>query len=143
MYNNVVLVGRICQEPELKQTPSNVSVCSFSLAVDRDFKTKGVEKQTDFLDCVIWRQQAEFLCRYGSKGSLILVDGSIQTRTYVDKEGKNRRVWEIQADKVKLLGKNEDTTQPTPAASQDAQPSYSSGGAEDFTELDDDGDLPF
>lgn len=151
MYNRAILVGRLTADPELRQTPNGISVTSFSLAVDRAFSGKGTERQTDFIDIVAWRNTAEFVCRYFSKGRAMLVEGSIQVRTYVDKQGQNRRAWEIVADNIRFVeSKNAaaggaSVPQPTDAMAPPAAPApaYSSGNVEDFTELDDDGDLPF
>lgn len=158
MYNRAILVGRLTADPELKQTPNGVSVTSFSIAVNRAYTSKGGERQTDFIDLVAWRSTAEFICRYFSKGKAILVEGSIQTRTYVDKQGQNRRAWEVVVDNAHFVeSKNAgqgsgapaqqftDAMAPPPPSSQGMAPapSYSSGSVEDFAELDDDGDLPF
>lgn len=158
MYNRAILVGRLTADPELKQTPNGVSVTSFSIAVNRSYTNKQTgERQTDFIDLVAWRGTAEFICRYFAKGRAILVEGSIQTRTYVDKQGQNRRAWEVVVDNAHFVeSKNAqggapaytDAMAPPPAAGLSAPPSapaaaYSSGSVEDFMELDDDGDLPF
>lgn len=103
-FNKVILMGRITHDLELKQTPSGVSVCSFSIAVDRRYQAKGEEKKSDFFNIVTWRQQAEFVTRYFAKGRMILVEGELQTRTYVDKNGQNVRVVEIVADQVCFTG---------------------------------------
>ena len=155
MYNRVILVGRLTADPELRQTANGLSVTSFSIAVNRSYTSKQGERQTDFIDLVAWRQTAEFICRYFSKGKAILVEGEIQTRTYVDKQGQNRRVWEVLVDKAHFVeSKNAssseapapypftDATAP-PAPAPSAAPGYASGSVEDFAELDDDGDLPF
>lgn len=132
MYNKAILVGRLTADPELKQTPSGVSVTSFSLAVNRAYTPKGGERQTDFIDIVAWRNTAEFICKHFSKGKAILVDGSIQTRTYVDKNGQNRRAWEVAADGVHFV------------ESKGAEPHLAPAtGADDFTEIESDSDLPF
>ena len=149
MFNKAILVGRLTADPELKQTPNGVSVTSFSIAVGRAFAPKGGERQTDFIDIVAWRQTAEFICRYFSKGKAILIEGAIQTRTYVDKNGQNRRAWEIVADSAHFVeGKNaspDSGSAPPPflAAQSAPAPAYASGSAEDFQDIDDDGDLPF
>lgn len=93
--NNVTLMGRLTADPELKTTNSGVSVTSFSVAVDRKYKAKGEEKKADFIDCVAWRNTAEFICKYFQKGSMIGIEGEIQTRTYTDNSGTNRKVTEI------------------------------------------------
>ena len=103
-FNKVILMGRITHDLELKTTPSGVSVCSFSIAVERRFQAKGEEKKTDFFNIVTWRQQAEFVTRYFAKGRMILVEGELQTRAYVDKNGQNVRVVEIVADQVCFTG---------------------------------------
>lgn len=152
MYNRAIVVGRLTADPELKQTPNGVSVTSFTVAVNRSYTNKSGERQTDFLDIVAWRGTAEFICRYFSKGKAILVEGAIQTRTFVDKQGQNRRAWEIVADNAHFVESKSasqgsgapapqftDAMAPPPAPA----PAYSSGSVEDFTELDDDGDLPF
>ena len=87
MYNKVIMMGRLTRDPELKTTPNGVSVCKFSIAVDRRFQNKGEEKKTDFFNVVAWRQTGEFVSRYFGKGNLILVEGELQTRSYVDKNG--------------------------------------------------------
>ena len=136
MYNRVILVGRLTTDPELKYTPNSVAVTTFSIAVDRPF-SKGGEKQTDFIDIVAWRQNAEFICRFFQKGKAILVEGSIQVRSYVDKNGQNRRVWEVVADNARFVeGKN---THNADVERPDEPPAQ----REDFAEIDDDGDLPF
>lgn len=95
MYNKVILMGRITKDLELKTTPSGVAVLSFSLAVERSYAAKGEERQTDFINCVAWRNTAEFISRFFSKGAMILVEGELQTRSYQDKDGNNRTVTEV------------------------------------------------
>lgn len=102
MINSVVLMGRIVNDLELKTTQSGLSVVSFRLAVDRKY-SKG-EKQTDFFDIVAWRTQAEFICRYFRKGSLIALEGELQTRSYQTKDGANRTVTEVLANNVSFTG---------------------------------------
>ncbi|MEE1054531.1 MAG: single-stranded DNA-binding protein, partial [Acutalibacteraceae bacterium] len=89
MFNLVVLTGRLTADPELKTTPNGISVTSFSIAVDRRYRS-GEERQTDFINIVAWRTSAEFICKYFKKGNLIGIEGSIQTRRYQDKNGNNR-----------------------------------------------------
>lgn len=99
MINNVVLMGRLTAEPELKYTPNNVPVVRFRLAIDRNFKNNG-EQQADFINIIAWRQTAEFVEKYFHKGQLVAVEGSIQTSTYTDKNG-NKSTWtEVLADRV-------------------------------------------
>lgn len=102
MFNIVVLTGRICQPVELKNTPNGISVCTFDIAVDRAYK-KGEEKQTDFLNVVCWRTTAEFVSKWFKKGSLIGIEGSIQTRKFTDKNGNNRTAFEIVANNVHFV----------------------------------------
>ena len=90
MFNKAILIGRLTADPELKQTQSGISVCSFSIAVDRRFSGRDSERKTDFINITSWRQQAEFVCRYFHKGDVIGVEGSIQTRNYEDKNGNKR-----------------------------------------------------
>ena len=100
MLNSVCLMGRLAVDPELKTTPSGASVCNFRLAVERTYQPKGQEKQTDFIGVVAWRGTAEFVSRYFRKGQLVAVQGSIQTRSYTDKDGNKRRSAEVVADNV-------------------------------------------
>ena len=102
MFNIVILTGRICQPVELKTTPSGISVCTFSIAVDRAYK-KGEEKETDFINIVAWRQTAEFISKWFTKGNLIGIEGSIQTRKYTDKNGNNRTVFEVVANNAHFV----------------------------------------
>lgn len=104
MYNKVIMMGRIVNDPELKTTPQGVSVCSFRIAVDRRFQTKGEEKKSDFFNVVAWRQQAEFVSRYFAKGRMIMVDGELNTRQYTDKNGNPATWYEIVADRISFTG---------------------------------------
>lgn len=141
MYNKVIMMGRLTRDPELKTTPSGVNVCSFSIAVDRRFQAKGEEKKTDFFNIVAWRTTGEFVVKYFRKGSLILVEGELQTRQYTNKDGINVNVTEIIAEQVSFTGeKARDGAQSgnnaAPAAAQTA------GGANDYAGVSDD-DYPF
>jgi single-strand DNA-binding protein len=98
------MMGRIVNDLELKTTPQGVSVCSFRIAVDRRFQTKGEEKKSDFFNVVAWRQQAEFVTRYFSKGRMILVEGELNTRNYNDKNGNPSTWYEIVADRLSFTG---------------------------------------
>lgn len=131
--NKIVLMGRITKELEKKTTQSGISVLSTTIAVDRDFKS-GDEKQTDFVDCVFWRHNADFLEKYSGKGRMIVVEGRLQSRKWQDKDGNNRTSWEVQADNVYFAdSKRDGAGQTTPSATPGQ-----------FTEVtDDDGDLPF
>ena len=101
MLNHITLMGRLVREPEMRRTGSGVAVTSFTLAVDRDFgKSENGEKETDFIDCVAWRQTGEFVSKYFTKGSMIVVSGRLQIRSWTDKEGGKRRTAEVVADNV-------------------------------------------
>ena len=104
MLNKVILMGRITRDLELKTTPSGVSVLTFSIAVDRSFVRQGEERQADFITCVAWRQQAEFINRYFGKGRMIAVVGNLRTRTYDDKNGTKHYVTEVYVDEASFTG---------------------------------------
>lgn len=100
MLNNVVIMGRMTKDPELNRTPSGTAVTSFSMAVDRDFKAQDGTRQTDFIDVVAWKQTAEFVCSYFSKGRMAVVDGRLQVRDWMDKDGNKRKAVEVIADHI-------------------------------------------
>ena len=100
MLNRVILMGRLVSDPELKTTNSGLSVTSFRIAVDRNYVKSGEERKADFIDIVCWRSTAEFVCRFFGKGSMIALEGQLQTRTYQAKDGTNRYVVEVVADNV-------------------------------------------
>lgn len=138
MINNAVIMGRICEDLELRTTTSGTSVTSFTVAVDRRFQKQGEEKQTDFLTVVCWKSTADFVCRYFKKGSMIAVQGSIQTRNYEDKSGNKRTAVEIVADNVSFCGsKVENGTQETSYT-----PTFQSASQGDFETIDDGDDTP-
>lgn len=112
MLNIVALQGRLTHDLELKTTPNGVSVCAFSIAVDRDYKSADGEKQTDFINCVAWRGTAEFICKYFTKGQMLTLKGQVQTRRYTDKDGNNRTAFEILAEAVNFCGGKETNSQP-------------------------------
>ncbi|MBR3094727.1 MAG: single-stranded DNA-binding protein [Clostridia bacterium] len=151
MINCAVLMGRLVGDPELRTTTNGTSVTSFRIAVDRNFVRQGEERQADFIDIVAWRQTAEFVTRYFHKGSMIAVQGSIQTRNYEDKNGNKRTAVEVVADNVSFCGsKAESGTAGAPAARAAAPApaapavSYASGSTGDFETIDDDDELlPF
>lgn len=154
MLNRTILMGRLVADPELKTTSSGVSVTSFRIAVDRNYVKSGEERKADFIDIVCWRQTAEFVCRYFGKGSLIAVEGQLQSRTYQAKDGTNRYVVEVVADNVSFTGErrdavssyNQDYSQnynQTPSVPEQPAPSYQSGTNSDFQEMPLDDDLPF
>ena len=149
MLNRAILMGRLVADPELRQTPNGISVCSFTIAIDRNY-AKDRERQADFIDIVAWRQSAEFVSRYFAKGKMIIVEGSIQTRLYEDKNGNKRKAVEVVADNVQFgesknasAGAPQDYRTPAQAPPQPAV-SYSSGDVGDFAEMPaDSDDLPF
>lgn len=100
MLNHIVIMGRLTRDPELRRTGSGISVASFTLAVDRDYKPDGGERETDFIDCVAWRNTGEFVSKYFAKGCMAVVDGRLQIRAWNDKDGNKRRTAEIVADHV-------------------------------------------
>ena len=100
MLNKIILMGRLTRDPELRRTESGTAVCSFSIAVDRDFKSKNGEKETDFIDIVAWRATAEIVSKYFTKGRMAVVEGRLQIRDWTDKEGGKRRSAEVIADNV-------------------------------------------
>lgn len=117
--NKVVLMGRLTKDPEVKQTPSNIAVCSFTVAVDRRFKSQNGEKQTDFINCVAWRQQATLLGNYFQKGSRVLLVGSLQTRSYEDQSGNRRTVTEVNVEEIEFVDTKSDAK---PQAQEQPQP---------------------
>lgn len=165
--NSINLVGRLTKDPELRRTGEGTSVCSYSLAVKRP----RASDKTDFIDCVTWRQGAEYLCQYGHKGDVVAVSGSLQSREWTDKNGNNRVAWEVVTDSVELLGsrKKQESGNPTnsqnsysgiptgqygpqvnapaytqPSYPQQGAPSYAQQGFGDYSLLDGkDKDLPF
>lgn len=134
MLNKIILQGRLTADPDLRQTTSGVFVCSFTIAVDRDFKDKNGEKQTDFIHVVAWRNTAEFISKWFHKGSLITVDGSLQSRKYEDKSGQKRTAFDVVANAVYFGGDKRDNVSQFP---QEAPKS-----ADVEPDLDSD-DLPF
>ena len=139
MVNSVVLMGRLTYEPELRSTPNGVSVIRFQVACDRNFSKSGEERKTDFIDVTAWRQTAEFISRYFRKGSMIAIEGSIQTDNFTDKDGNKRKSVQVVANNVSFCGSKSENG----AASNNSAPSYASDNS-DFEEIpDDDDDLPF
>lgn len=137
-FNKVILIGNMVADPELKKTQSGVSVTSFRIAVGRRFTKQGETPQTDFIDIVAWRQQAEFIVRFFTKGKPILVCGQLQTRSWTDNNGQKRYATEVVADEVTFVGNKSDST----TGAEPSAPSYvpeNSG----FEDLSGDDDLPF
>lgn len=153
MLNRVVLMGRIANEIELKVTASGVSVLSFNVAVERSFSREGEEKQTDFITCVAWRNQADFISKYFSKGRMIALEGSLRTRTYDDKNGTKHYVTEVYVDSVSFTGEKTSDVQAVPVVQKvtaemvkdyprQIKPEVAID-VEGFEELGDGSDLPF
>lgn len=151
MYNLVVIMGRITGDLEIKTTPAGVSVLSFSVAVERPYKTGG-EKQTDFINCVAWRNTAEFISRFFHKGCMILVDGELQTRSYQDKNGVTRYVTEVSVHNAAFTGEKREQGQEqaapqnapqTPAQPQNQQPNSNTYSADDFADTQNGEGYPF
>ena len=142
MLNKAILIGRFTRDPELRSTPQGVSTCSFSLAVDRNFVRQGEERKADFINCVAWRTTAEFISKYFHKGNLVAVEGSIQTRSWDDQDGKKRYAPEVIVNQAYFVESNKDAQQ-----SAGTGESFGSG---DYGSLPDpispmgtDDDLPF
>ncbi len=138
MLNTVALMGRLTKDPELRTTQSNIPVTTFTLAVERTYARQGEERQADFIDVVAWQKSAEFATRYFRKGQLVAVDGSIQTRSYTDRDGNKRKAFEVVASHLHFAESKRDSDTSyqrydTPSAPLD----------NGFEEIDQDEDLPF
>ena len=147
MLNNAVIMGRLVADPELRTTGNGTSVTSFAVAVDRRFARSGEDRQTDFIDVIAWRQTADFVCKYFRKGSMIAIQGYIQTRTYEDKNGNKRKAVELVADNVSFCGSKAESgsgsfNRDDSYMNAQPAPSYSTADAGDFKEIPED-DLPF
>ena len=147
MLNHIVIMGRLTRDPELRRTGSGIAVASFTVAVDRDFSGRdGGEKETDFIDCVAWRQTGEFVSKYFTKGSMMVVSGRLQIRSWTDKEGNKRRTAEVVADNVYFGESKRSDNGGSFGGNTYAAPAYSAPAApaSDFAMLsDDDAQLPF
>ena len=153
MLNHITIMGRLTRDPELRYTQSQTPVASFTLAVDRDFGSRdGGEKQTDFIDCVAWRQTAEFVSKYFTKGSMAVVSGRLQIRDWTDRDGGKRRSAEVVVDNL-YFGESRRRDGDSGDSRSSSYSSYGNSGsagkssapaASAFAELDDgDGELPF
>ena len=152
MLNHITIMGRLTRDPELRRTGSGIAVASFTVAVDRDFSGRdGGERETDFIDCVAWRQTGEFVSKYFTKGSMIVVSGRLQIRSWTDKDGNKRRTAEVVADNC-YFGDSKREEGSSYGGNSYAAPAPSYGGysapaaapASDFAMLeDDDAQLPF
>ena len=148
MLNKIILMGRLTRDPELRRTSSGTAVTSFSLAVDRDFKSQGGDKETDFIDIVAWRSTAEFVSKYFTKGRMAVVEGRLQIRDWTDKDGGKRRSAEVVADNVYFGDSKRDGAGDYGAAPAYGMPTRAPmapmGGQSDFAEIgEEDGELPF
>lgn len=150
MLNVIAVMGRLVADPELRKTNSGISTTTFTIACDRNFVKAGEQRQTDFFDIVAWRSTAEFASKYFRKGQLVAVNGSLQTRSYEDKSGNKRKVYEIVADNLHFAeskgssgGGGGAPAQAAPRALPSEPESYASGAPDDFAVIDDSEDLPF
>lgn len=151
MLNVVAIMGRLVADPELRTTPAGVNVCTFRIACDRSFVQQGQQRQADFIDVVAWRHNADFLCKYFAKGSMVAVQGHLQTRQYQDRNGNKRTAVEVVADSLSFAGSSkksggqavDEGGEAPPSDYRDPAPAYSQGDADDFAVIDDNDDLPF
>ena len=135
MLNKIILMGRLTRDPELRRTGNGTAVTSFTIAVDRDFKSQNGDKETDFIDVVAWRSTAEFVSKHFAKGRMAAVEGKLQIRDWTDKDGAKRRTAEVIADNVYFAdSKRDDMTANRNALAE---------RAEQFAEIEEDGELPF
>ena len=152
MLNKAILMGRLTRDPEMRRTQSNTAVASFTLAIDRDRKDQSGQRQTDFIDCIAWGRQAEFVCQWFTKGMMAIVCGRVQSRNWEDRNGNKRTSIEVNCDEINFG----ETKKARDHGGYAAQPQYNSAPAEpargngfplpdseDYSELDDDDDVPF
>lgn len=140
MLNKIIIMGRLTRDPELRRTGSGTAVISFSLACDRDFKSRSGDKETDFIEVVAWKNTAEFVSKYFGKGRVAVVEGRLQTRDWTDREGGKRVATEIVADNVYFGDSKRDSDSGTASSYSDTL----SGMTQDFSEIsEEDGDIPF
>lgn len=144
-FNKVILIGNLTSDPELKQSGSGTSVCSFNIAVNRKYNKDG-NNEVDFITIVAWRSQAEFVCKYFKKGKPILVCGQLQTRSWTDKQGNKRISTEVVADEVSFVGNADNASEAkesTPAPFLPGIPNAYGGNNQNFEEIPSDEGLPF
>lgn len=139
MLNKVILMGRLTKDPELRYTPNNIPVCSYTIAVDRNYARQGEQRQTDFIPVVSWRSNAEFVSKYFSKGKMIIVVGSLQVRTWDDQEGKRHYITEVIAEETYFGESKRDAENRMNIALDDDH----SRDIEGFTPIEGDDELPF
>ena len=148
MLNHITIMGRLVRDPELRRTGSGIAVTSFTLAVDRDYKSNSGEKETDFIECVAWRNTGEFVGKYFTKGRMAVVSGKLQIRGWTDKDGNKRRTAEVLAENVYFADSNKEASESSGTAGGFAPPAYPASSypppVGDFAPLDDeDAQLPF
>ena len=159
MLNSISIAGRLTRDPELRYTQSQVAVCSYSVAVERDYADQSGSRSADFFDCVAWRQAGEFVSKYFHKGDMIVVTGRMQSRDWTDNQGNKRRNWEIQVEHSYFGGSKSDSQSSGQSYGSQGggyyaqQGQYQGGGRtatsppdvtpSPYEELDDDGELPF
>ena len=144
MLNKIIIMGRLTRDPELRRTASSTAVAGFTLAVDRDFKSQNGEKSTDFIDVVAWRNTAEFVAKYFTKGRMAVVEGSLQIRDWKDKDGNNRRSAEVVAENVYFGDSKRDGAPAGDYAAPMGGYAAPVSTTSSFSEIEDeDGDLPF
>lgn len=144
MLNKIIIMGRLTRDPELRRTASSTAVAGFTLAVDRDFKSQNGEKSTDFIDVVAWRNTAEFVAKYFTKGRMAVVEGRLQIREWKDKDGNNRRSAEVVAENVYFGDSKRDGAPAGDYAAPMGGYAAPVSTTSSFSEIEDeDGDLPF
>lgn len=157
MLNIVAIMGRLVADPELRTTQQGTNVCTFRIACERSYAPKGQQRQADFVDIVAWGKTAEFICKFFQKGSMIAIEGSLQTRNYQDKQGNKRTAVEVLANNISFAGaktadrpaardfdqQTQTYTHEAKAAQSVPQPTYTQGSMDDFAVINDTDDLPF
>lgn len=156
MLNVVAIMGRLVADPELRTTQQGTNVCTFRIACERSYTQKGQQRQADFVDIVAWGKTAEFICKFFQKGSMIAIDGSLQTRNYQDKQGNKRTAVEVVASNISFAGakaadkpaardfdwQTQNYTHEAKTAQSVPQPTYTQGSMDDFAVISDTDDLP-
>lgn len=157
MLNVVAIMGRLVADPELRTTQQGTNVCTFRIACERSYTPKGQQRQADFVDIVAWGKTAEFICKFFQKGSMIAIDGSLQTRNYQDKQGNKRTAVEVVANNISFAGakaadkpaardfdqQTQTYTNEAKSAQSAPQSAYTQGSMDDFAVINDTDDLPF
>lgn len=157
MLNVIAIMGRLVADPELRTTQQGTNVCTFRIACERSYVSKGQQRQVDFVDIVAWGKTAEFICKFFQRGSMIAIDGSLQTRNYQDKYGNKRTAVEVVANNISFAGakaadkpaardfdqQTQNYTHEAKAAQNAPQPAYTQGSMDDFAVINDTDDLPF